>query len=111
MDCVFCKIVNREIPSTIRYEDSEIIAFNDLAPHAPVHILIIPKKHYDSIAKLDDYDLPGKMMKVAQKLAKELGLEENGFRLVINTGDDAGQTVHHLHMHLLGGKQLGLTLG
>ena len=110
MDCIFCKIIAREIPSTLLYEDEELIAFSDIAPQAPVHILIVPKKHYASILEVDDYALPGKMIALAQKLAKEQGLAEKGFRLIMNTGAEAGQSVQHLHMHLLGGRELSLTM-
>ena len=110
MDCLFCTIIARELPSTLLYEDEELIAFSDIAPQAPVHILIVPKKHYASILEVDDYALPGKMIALAQKLAKEQGLAEKGFRLIMNTGAEAGQSVQHLHMHLLGGRELSLTM-
>jgi histidine triad (HIT) family protein len=107
-NCLFCKIVRGEIPSSKEYEDDKVLAFNDIDPKAPVHILIVPKKHVASIAALEDGDdeLVAHIMRVAQKLAAAKGLG-NGFRLVANTGPDGGQTVDHLHFHLLGGRAFG----
>ena len=104
MDCVFCKIVEGEIPTDKIYEDEDIIAFNDLDPQAPIHFLVIPKKHITSLATLDesDSDLVAKIMLVIQKLAKENNLE--GYRVVTNIGEDGGQSVPHLHFHVLGGR-------
>ena len=104
MDCVFCKIVDKDIPSDTIYEDDQIIAFNDLDPQAPIHFLVIPKKHITSLATLDesDSDLVAKIMLVIQKLAKENNLE--GYRVVTNIGEDGGQSVPHLHFHVLGGR-------
>lgn len=106
-DCIFCKIVNGDIPSTKVYEDDDFYAFKDIAPVAPVHVLVIPKKHIQSIAALtpDDADVAGKMLFTIQKVAKQLGLTD-GFRVVFNTGEKAGQTVHHMHAHILGGKEM-----
>lgn len=106
-NCIFCKIVNGEIPSKKVYEDDSVAAFYDIEPQAPVHVLIIPKAHYASTLDLDDTtaDVVGKMVLAANKIAKELGINESGFRLVMNTGRDAGQTVAHLHMHLMGGRE------
>lgn len=106
---VFTKIVNRELPATIVYEDDEIIAFVPLRLQAPVHLLIVPKKEIYTINDVDnsDIELLGKMMLVAKKLAKEKGISETGYRLSINVNEDAGQSVFHIHMHLLGGKKLG----
>ncbi|WP_243342615.1 histidine triad nucleotide-binding protein [Anaerococcus sp. AGMB09787] len=106
MDCVFCKIINKDIPSDIIYEDEDVIAFNDLDPQAPIHFLVIPKKHIQSIAELDgsDYDLVGKIFKVIKKLAEDKGLSEEGYRVVSNVGEKAGQSVPHLHFHVLGGR-------
>ena len=106
-DSIFTKIINREIPASIQYEDEEIIAFNDIEPQAPVHILIIPKKQIENINKLEEADahLMGKIMMVAKKLAKEKGISESGYRLVINTNADAQQTVFHIHCHLMGGRK------
>lgn len=106
-DCIFCKIVKGEIPSEKVYEDDEILAFKDIHPKAPVHILVIPKKHISSAMEIEEQDeaLIGKMFTVIKKLAKEFGLE-NGYRIVNNCGSDGGQEVMHLHFHLLGGKKL-----
>ena len=108
-DCIFCKIIKGEIPSEKVYEDEEILAFKDINPAAPIHILVIPKKHIDSLLKPEeqDYVLVGKIQKVINKLAKELNIEEEGFRVIVNCGKDAGQEVMHLHYHLLAGRKLG----
>ncbi len=107
-NCLFCKIFKKEISSKIVYEDSEIMAFEDINPQAPVHILIIPAKHIESIndIKEEDKELIGKMFLIAKKLAKEKGVSESGFRTVFNTGKDAGQAVFHIHLHLLGGRKM-----
>lgn len=107
-DCLFCKIFRKEIKSNVVYEDKEIMAFEDINPQAPVHILIIPAKHIESINDISDSDkeLIGKMFLVAKKLAKEKKVNENGYRTVFNTGKDAGQAVFHLHLHLLGGRKM-----
>lgn len=108
-DCIFCKIANKEINSDFVYEDDEIIAFKDINPQAPIHILVIPKKHIESIIDLTDEDemLVGKMYTAIRKIAKKLNIEESGFRLIVNCGKDAGQEVPHLHFHILAGKKLG----
>ncbi len=107
-DCVFCKILNKELPSEIVYEDDDVLAFRDLKPAAPVHVLIIPKRHVASLADLTEEDekIMGHAMLVASKLARNLGIGE-GFRVVMNCGKDAGQSVFHIHVHLLGGRSLG----
>ena len=107
MDCIFCKIANGEIPSKKVYEDDRVCAFYDLDPQAPVHVLIIPKKHISSIMELDEEnaDVVSHVFLVAKKLAGELGLEK-GFRIVSNCGEDGGQSVLHLHFHLLGGRSM-----
>lgn len=106
---VFTKIVNRELPATIEYEDDEIIAFVPLRLQAPIHLLIVPKKEIYTINDIgnSDIELLGKMMLVAKKLAKEKGISETGYRLSINVNENAGQSIFHIHMHLLGGKKLG----
>lgn len=106
---LFSRIINREIPSTIEYEDDRVIAIRDIAPSAPVHLLIIPKKVIPSINNLEaeDSELVGHMFLVARDLAKKFGVSEKGYRLTINTLDDGGQTIPHLHIHLLGGAALG----
>jgi len=108
MDCIFCKIANKEMPSKIVYEDEEVIAFKDIKPVAPVHLLIITKKHIPSVDHLEtgDKELIGGLFLVAQKIAREQGVTETGYRLVFNIGPDAGQTVDHLHLHLIGGHRL-----
>jgi histidine triad (HIT) family protein len=108
MDCIFCRIISGQIPAKIAYEDEKFIAIHDVAPKAPLHILIIPKQHHASILDLsDDQDLLGKMMALAARLAVQEGVDEKGFRLVINTGPAGGQSVDHLHLHLLGGRSMG----
>ena len=108
-DCIFCKLASGEIPTTVVYQDDQVFAFNDMDPQAPVHILLIPKKHIASISELTEEDaaLMGHMMLVAKKLAADAGIAEGGFRCVMNTGEDGGQSVKHLHMHILGGKAMG----
>ena len=107
-DCIFCKIASGEIPSKIVYQDEDVVAFPDIKPITPVHLLIITRKHIPSLAHMADADTPlvGKMVKAANKLAREQGLSEKGYRLTINSGGDAGQLVPHLHLHLMGGRKL-----
>lgn len=109
-NCIFCKIINKEIPSTIVYEDNEILAFNDINPQAPVHILIIPKKHISDMTEIteENIDLIGKIHLAAVKIAEEKGFAQKGFRLVNNCKEDGGQIVFHLHYHLMAGKKLPL---
>lgn len=106
-DCIFCKIANGEIPSEKLYENEHVLAFADLSPKAPVHILVIPKRHIQSAAQLSEQDGPllGQMFEAAAKVAEQQGLAQ-GYRLVINTGENGGQTVPHLHIHILGGRQM-----
>ncbi len=106
--CVFCQIVKGEIPSDKVYEDEKYLAFKDIRPKAPVHILIIPKEHIDKLADLDDSNkyILGDMALIANKIAKDFGIDKSGYRIVINNGPDSGQEVYHVHMHLLGGKRL-----
>jgi len=113
MDCIFCKIVAGEIPSDTVYQDGEVIAFRDINPVAPIHLLIIPRKHIPSLAYLPDDETPliGRMVKIANQLAREEGIFESGYRLAISCGEQGGQVVPHLHMHLVGGRQLKATLG
>ena len=107
-DCIFCKIANGEIPTNLVYEDDMVAAFNDLNPIAPVHILIVPKAHIASALELDESNsgVVAHIFEVAGKIAREKGFAEDGFRLVNNCGRDGGQTVLHLHFHLLAGKAL-----
>ena len=110
-DCLFCKIVSGEIPSTKVYEDETVFAFRDIAPQAPTHILVIPKAHIASVAELngENSSVVAHIFEVIAQVAKAEGLE-NGYRVVSNCGPDAGQTVHHLHFHILGGKELALEM-
>jgi len=106
-DCIFCKIANKEINSNLVYEDESVVAFRDLNPQAPQHILIVPKKHVANITELDDKEIAAHIFtEVVPKIAKEVGVAESGFRLVINTGEEGGQTVNHLHVHLIGGRKM-----
>ena len=107
-DCIFCKIARHEIPSQVVYEDDDLLAFRDVKPAAPVHVLIIPKKHISMLTELTEEDagLMGKVMLTAKKLAESLEVSESGFRLVANQGVQAGQSVFHIHFHLLGGRAM-----
>lgn len=108
-DCLFCRIVRGEIKSDTVYEDEEILAFRDVNPQAPVHILVIPKRHIETCNDLGDEDaaLVGRLMLVAARLAAEEGIAESGYRTVFNCNAGAGQSVFHLHLHLLGGRRMG----
>ncbi len=108
MDCIFCKIAAHEVDSNILYEDDQVVAFRDLKPLAPVHLLIVPKRHIETVADLTEQDKPlmGHMVTVANQLARDKGVIERGYRLIVNCGPQAGQVVGHLHMHLLAGRQL-----
>jgi len=107
-DCLFCKIVSKEIPAKIYDEDGQIMVFYDIKPKAPVHLLIIPKKHIASISQAEesDRDLLGAMLLKAKEIAQKLSLSDRGFRLVANSGREAGQAIDHLHIHFLGGKPM-----
>jgi len=107
-DCLFCKIVNREIPGDVVFEDDLLLAFRDINPQAPVHILIIPKRHVATVNDVDsgDAELLGQLLLRARALAAEAGIDDGGYRLIINCNGEGGQTVYHLHLHLLGGRQL-----
>lgn len=109
MDCLFCKIVEGTIPSRKVYEDEYVYAFEDIQPQAPVHLLVIPKKHIASLndAEPGDAELLGRVALAAQRVAREAGLAESGYRLVNNVGPDGGQVVYHIHFHVLGGEKLG----
>ena len=108
MDCIFCKIVNGDIPSNKVYEDDSVLAFHDIAPQMPVHVIVIPKMHIASAAEIseDNSAVIAHIFEVIPKIAKDLGLD-NGFRIINNCGKDGGQTVGHIHFHILGGKTLG----
>jgi histidine triad (HIT) family protein len=106
MDCIFCKIIEDEIPSRKIYEDEEVLAFHDISPQAPVHVLVVPKKHIAKISDISEHDegLIGKLVHTSKKVATDLGILDDGFRLVINNGESANQTVFHIHLHVLGGR-------
>lgn len=108
-DCLFCKIIKGEIPSEKVYEDEEILAFKDINPAAPIHILVIPKKHITSLAHIEKEDeaIIGKIYSVINTIAEKNGFKENGYRVIVNCGKDGGQEVMHLHFHVLAGKELG----
>ena len=107
-DCLFCKIVNRQIPASIVYEDDGVLAFNDINPQAPTHVLVVPKRHIETLNDIstEDDQLIGELVRRAALIAKERGLSVGGFRTVFNTNRDAGQTVFHIHLHLLGGRAM-----
>ena len=107
-DCIFCKIVCKEIPAKIVYENEGILAFEDIKPQAPVHILIIPKEHVSSLNTLseDKESLIGSIFLTARRIAEERGIKDSGYRIVLNTGKDSGQEVFHIHFHLLGGRRM-----
>ena len=113
MDCIFCQIVSGKLPTDIVYQDEEAIAFRDIEPQAPVHLMIIPRKHIPSPAHLSEADLSlvRHMVGIANQLAKREGVAQSGYRLVMNCGDEGGQLVPHLHLHLLGGRRLSDQLG
>jgi histidine triad (HIT) family protein len=108
MSCLFCKIIDGEIPCSKVYEDDKVLAFNDINPLAPYHILVIPKKHYDSIIDIDEKDMGivAHIHTVINKISNEKGFDKTGFRIVNNCGEDGGQEVKHIHYHVLGGKKL-----
>jgi histidine triad (HIT) family protein len=108
-DCIFCKIGARQIQAMVVYEDPDILAFRDINPQAPVHILVIPKKHYDSINDFGaaDQALAGKLVLAAQQIAAQEKIADRGYRMIMNSGNEGGQSVAHVHLHLLGGRQLG----
>jgi histidine triad (HIT) family protein len=107
-ECIFCKIVARTIPAALVYEDDMVVAFDDVNPQAPMHTLVIPRKHVASIAELQDPDveLLGRLMLAGNKIAKQKGIADAGYRIVVNTGAHGGQSVFHLHLHVLGGRHL-----
>ena len=111
-NCIFCKIAARQIPSAIVHEDEDVVAFKDIAPQAPVHLVLVPRVHFEGLNDLtpEQAHLVGKLALVAQKLAAEHGCAANGWRFLSNCGPDAGQTVHHLHFHLLGGRPMAVKL-
>lgn len=112
-DCIFCKIIKGDIPGAIILRDEHVTAFRDINPSAPTHILIVPNKHIDSINMMimDDEPLIGHLFTAAKQLAAQENIAEDGYRLIINTGPNAGQTVHHIHLHLLGGAPMKHAMG
>ena len=108
MDCIFCAIVAGEIPSDIVYEDKDVVAFKDINPKAPVHVLVVPRRHIPSVNDITDADaeLIGHIFVVARKIAEETGIAETGYRIVSNNGPEGGQEVDHLHIHVMGGRQM-----
>jgi len=107
-DCLFCRIANRDLPAAIVYEDERVVAFNDINPQAPTHVLVIPRQHIDSLndVGVNDDRLIGELVRRAAAIARERGLAPGGFRVLFNTNRDAGQTVFHIHLHLLGGRTM-----
>lgn len=107
MDCLFCKIVKREIPADIVFEDDAVLAFNDINPQAPTHQLIVPKQHIATLDDIEESDLAlvGRLSYTAAKLARQQGFAEDGYRVIMNCNDHGGQTVYHIHMHLMGGRR------
>ncbi len=106
--CLFCRIVGGEIPADVVRQDERLVAFRDIAPQAPVHVLVIPRQHVSSLdaADGDHAELLGELLLAAREIARDEGIAEGGYRCVVNTGDDGGQSVHHLHVHLLGGRSM-----
>jgi histidine triad (HIT) family protein len=113
MECIFCKIASGEIPSDIIFQDEEFIAFRDIQPQAPVHVLVTPREHISSLSELTDTQaqLAGRLILLAKRIAEKEGVAESGYRLVINCGAEGGQIVPHLHLHLLGGRKLSDDIG
>lgn len=105
-ECLFCRVVRKEIPAKLVAEDEHCVAFRDINPQAPVHVLVIPREHVASLNEVTDAALVGRMHTLAAKVARDEGLAERGYRTVINTNSDAGQTVFHIHLHILGGRHM-----
>ena len=108
-DCIFCRIANGEIPAELIYESEDVVAFPDLSPQAPVHVLIIPRRHFATTLELSDEapELFGAMLKASSEVARKKGVDKSGFRLILNTNADGGQELFHVHMHLMGGEPIG----
>ena len=108
-DCIFCRIAAGEIPATIVKQDGDLVAFRDVNPQAPTHVLVIPRQHIKSVAEADNPEgeaMLGKLLRFGAQIARELGLEQSGYRLVLNTGEHGGQSVFHIHLHVLGGRRM-----
>jgi histidine triad (HIT) family protein len=110
-DCIFCSIASGKIKADIVYQDNEFVAFRDVNPQAPVHILVIPREHIDSIAEVNSNAVAGGLLLTAVKVAKQIGVDKTGYRLAVNYGEDAELVVHHLHLHIVGGRKLTGMLG
>jgi histidine triad (HIT) family protein len=108
MECIFCKIANKSIPAHLVYEDEDIVGFYDQNPQAPTHVLLIPKKHVTNINELEDHDTQwvGRLLLAAKHVAQQEGIDQTGYRLIFNVNQDGGQTVYHIHLHLLGGRHM-----
>ncbi len=106
-NCIFCKIADGKIPTEKIFENDKVVAFRDIDPQAPTHVLVIPREHFASSSQVEDDSIFGDLVGSAVKIAKDLGLDESGYRMVINTGKQGGQSVPHLHLHLLAGRNLG----
>ncbi len=106
-DCIFCRIASKQIPANVAYEDDELLAFHDIEPQAPVHVVIIPKRHYPTLFDMQDPQVLGRLMLAIQEVARRTGVDASGFRALVNYGEDGGQYVPHVHFHLLGGRLLG----
>lgn len=111
--CIFCKIISGDSPASIVYQDDQAVAFHDIHPVAPVHILIVPRQHLPSVNHLEQSDEPliGHLFIIARHLAREKGIDRSGYRLILNTGPDSGQAVFHLHLHLIGGRRMRFPMG
>ncbi|MGY6274549.1 histidine triad nucleotide-binding protein [Methylomonas sp. MgM2] len=105
-DCLFCKMINGEIKPDVVFEDDKVLAFRDINPQAPMHVLVVPKQHIVNLNALGDAELGGHLLKIAAKVASQEGYADSGYRSVFNCNNDAGQTVHHLHLHVLGGRRM-----
>ncbi len=110
-ECIFCKIIRGDFGTEFVAESDRAVAFNDISPVAPTHVLVVPKKHIDALRALDDPALGGELLALARQVALDAGLDETGFRVVSNDGAEAGQSVFHLHFHVIGGRKLGTSLG
>ena len=112
-ECIFCKIVSGEMPGTIIYQDDDVTVFRDIHPVAPIHLLLVPNKHIASVNEVlpEDEPMMGRLFTLARELAKKEGINEDGYRLIVNTGAHGGQVVHHLHMHLMGGQRMRHPIG
>lgn len=104
MDCIFCKLASKEIPTEVVYEDENVFAFKDASPQAPIHYLFVPKKHVGSLNELEDFSVTADILKAIKLVAERDGFAEDGYRVCINTGENGGQTVHHLHFHVMAGR-------